>query len=382
MVVGQGEVHHRPRLDLAADHHGPLLDLVHAEDGRLRRVQDRRRHQRAVDATVGDGEGAAREVGDRQLAVACLAAEIADALLDAREVQRVGVTQHRHDEALRRADGDTDVVVVLVDDLLAFDLGIDRRQLLEPRDAGLHEEGHEAQPGAVLLLEIVLEPLAQPHHRGHVHLVEGGEHGGGVLRLLEAVGDGAAEPRHLHPLLAVGLLARASRRGGLGRGRRRGSARDRRKCGENIFLGGAAVLARGLDGGGRNALLLGELARRRTGGGEVGAGRRSSSSGCRLRRCRGGCSSGLRRGCAGGPCAGLDVAEDAAHLDGSAFFHGEVGNGAGNARIHLDGNLVGLELAKRLVDGNLVARLHQPLGNGRLGDRFAQSRNLDLDGHD
>jgi hypothetical protein len=26
--------------------------------------------------------------------------------------------------------------------------------------------------------------------------------------------------------------------------------------------------------------------------------------------------------------------------------------------------------------------LHQPLGDGCLGDRFTQSRNLDLDGHD
>ncbi len=50
--------------------------------------------------------------------------------------------------------------------------------------------------------------------------------------------------------------------------------------------------------------------------------------------------------------------------------------------IHLDGHLVGLQLAQGLVDGDGIARLHQPLGDGRLGDRFAQCRNLDLDSHD
>ena len=76
------------------------------------------------------------------------------------------------------------------------------------------------------------------------------------------------------------------------------------------------------------------------------------------------------------------MTEHAAHLDGGALFHGEFGDGAGDAGIHLDGDLVRLEFAQGLVDGDRIACLHQPLRNGRLGDRFAQSRNLDLDGHD
>ena len=62
--------------------------------------------------------------------------------------------------------------------------------------------------------------------------------------------------------------------------------------------------------------------------------------------------------------------------------HGQVDDGAGHARVDLDRHLVGLELDQRLVDRHRVARLHQPLGDGRLGDRFAQRRDLDLDGHD
>ena len=52
-----------------------------AEDGGLR-VEDRRRHQRAVDAAIGDRERAAREILDRQLAARALRARGRYRLLD------------------------------------------------------------------------------------------------------------------------------------------------------------------------------------------------------------------------------------------------------------------------------------------------------------
>ena len=52
VVVGEGDVHHRADLDPVADGDRPPRDLVHAEDAGLRRVEDRRRHQRAVDAAI------------------------------------------------------------------------------------------------------------------------------------------------------------------------------------------------------------------------------------------------------------------------------------------------------------------------------------------
>src|SRR6266568_2183282 len=70
VIVGQRQIHHRADLDPAADRHRAFLDLVHAENGGLRRVQDRRRHQRTVDAAIGDGEGAALHLVDLELAVA------------------------------------------------------------------------------------------------------------------------------------------------------------------------------------------------------------------------------------------------------------------------------------------------------------------------
>ena len=74
----------------------------------------------------------------RELAVARLLAEVGDLLLDVGEAQRVGVAQHRHHQALLGADGHADVVVVLVDDVVAVDLGVDRREgLAAPRSQAL-----------------------------------------------------------------------------------------------------------------------------------------------------------------------------------------------------------------------------------------------------
>jgi hypothetical protein len=58
----------------------------------------------------------------------------------------------------------------------------------------------------VLLLEQVLVVIAQRHNRGHVDLVEGRQHGGGALCVLEAAGDGLAQPRHAHAFLAGGVI--------------------------------------------------------------------------------------------------------------------------------------------------------------------------------
>ena len=89
------------------------------------------------------------------VAVAGALANVGDRLLDLGERQAVGVAHHRHDQALVGADRDADVVVVLVDDVGAVDLGVDRRDLLQRLDARLHEEAHEAELDAVLLLEEV-----------------------------------------------------------------------------------------------------------------------------------------------------------------------------------------------------------------------------------
>jgi hypothetical protein len=66
----------------------------------------------------------------------------------------------------------------------------------------LGEEAHEAELHAVLLLKQLLVLLAEFHHRAHVHLVVGGQHGGGVLRIFQATRDGLAQLGHAHAFFA------------------------------------------------------------------------------------------------------------------------------------------------------------------------------------
>src|SRR5437899_2368324 len=70
VVVAEREIHHRTNIDFAGDRYRSLLNLVHAEDAGLRRIENRRRHQRAVDAAVRDGKGAALHLFDLERAVA------------------------------------------------------------------------------------------------------------------------------------------------------------------------------------------------------------------------------------------------------------------------------------------------------------------------
>jgi hypothetical protein len=202
VIVGKCDIHHRADLDLVTDRDRPPFDLMHTEDAGLRRVEDRCRHQRAIDAAIRDREGAAGQLRDRQFAVARLATVLGDGLFDLGKTHSVGVAHHRDDEALLGADRDPDVVMVLVDDVVAVDFGVDRRQLLERDDRGLDKDRHKAEPDAVLFLEAIAVTLAQRDRLAHIDLVEGRQHRGGVLRRFKTLGDPAPQPAHPHVNLA------------------------------------------------------------------------------------------------------------------------------------------------------------------------------------
>ena len=142
-----------------------------------------------------------------------LTTEGADRLLDLGEGHPPRVPEHRHHEAPGGAHRDADVVIALVDDVVAVDLRVDRRVLDERSDGRLDEEGHEAEADAVLLLERLAVRRTQRRHGGHVHLVEGGEHRRRVLRELQPLAGAAAQAAHGHPLLAP---MRSGRRGRFG----------------------------------------------------------------------------------------------------------------------------------------------------------------------
>ena len=80
----------------------------------------------------------------------------------------VGVAHDGDDKAIGRADRDRDVEIIVIDDFVAIDLRIDRRNIARSKRNRLGEEAHETKPHAVLLLEQILVGRARFDHRAHV----------------------------------------------------------------------------------------------------------------------------------------------------------------------------------------------------------------------
>ena len=79
---------------------------------------------------------------------------IEDGLLDLGEALAVRLADDRHDQALLGADGHADVEVMVHHEVaFAFQAGIDLRHGFQRGDGRFHEERHEAELHAVLLLE-------------------------------------------------------------------------------------------------------------------------------------------------------------------------------------------------------------------------------------
>ena len=266
---------------------------------------------------------------------------------------------------------------ILVDDVGAVDLGVDFGNFLERVTAGLGEEGHEAQPDAVFFLKEVFVFFAQRHHLTHVHLVIGGEHGGGVLAVLEATGDGLAQAGHFHPFFACCIIRAHWRAWGGGnrcRGRR---GRGRGDGFGNIVFHDAPVASRALN-----------LIR-----GQTGLGHGLVRGGCvfhvlaRTGIASGWCGVlGFPRYRAGrvqvgvGPGAATDHAKLSARFDGAAFGGCDLGQDTGAGRGHFDRHFVGFQLTEHFVLRDAVADLFEPGGDGGLGHRLAQRRDHHVNG--
>ena len=347
---------------------------MHAQNARLGGVQDRRGHERTIDAAIGDGEGAALHLLQLQGAVAGALAEVGDGLLDLGEAHAVRVAHHGNHEALLGAHRNAQMVIVLVDEVRAVDLRVDRRNLLEGLGAGLHEEAHEAELGAMLLLEDVLVAGAQSHHFAHVDLVEGRQHGGGVLGVLEAARDGLAQLGHAHALFQRAVIGGGRHAGDDGRQRRGGGDHGASgHGGEHVALQHLAALARTGDVSGGQVVVGGDL-------GGCGGRRHRGRSGLGRRRSYG--SGGDRRGRrrSASPASG-DLAEQGAGGDRLAILGDDFHEHAGRRRVHFDGDLVGLEFDQGLVRLHHIAGLLVPAADGGLGDGFAQGGHADFSSH-
>ena len=279
----------------------------------------------------------------------------------------MGVADHRHDKPGGGTSGHAHMHEVLIDDIGAVDLGIHLGHFAQGMDAGLGEEGHEAKTHAVLLLEVIFVGVAQRHHLGHVHLVIGGQHRGGVLRIFQAARDGLAQAGHFHPFFARGILGRGRGAGG-GCGGRCGGLRGGGGL-HHIFLHDPTVAAGACDLSGVDAF-FGHHLLRRGGMGDIfacagGGGRRGGGCG------RGGGHSGD---------SAADHGELAIGLHGCAFGGDDFAQDTGSGAWHLDRDLVGFKFAEHFILRHGVADFLEPCGNRRLGHAFAERGDHDIDG--
>ena len=230
----------------------------------------------------------------------------------------------------------------------------------------------------MLLLEQVLVLVAQRHDRAHVDLVEGREHGGGVLRVLQPARDGLAQPRHLHALFA----RRRRRRGDGARICAVGTGRGRGRRPRSIAASMSPLVTRpslplpGTVEGSMPlsaAILRTDGRDRRFGAALAGAARASAPRpawpAAAARRLP-------RASAAAAPSR--DLAEQRADRDGLAVLDRDLGEHAGGRRRHFERDLVGFQLDQRLVDRDGFARLLEPFADGRFGDRFAKRGDADV----
>ena len=74
--------------------------------------------------------------------------------------------------------------------------------------ACFNEKGHKAHLYAMFLFESIFIKLAQLDHCGHVDLIIGGQHGGGILGFFEAARDGLAQTSHFHAFFTLLIFKR------------------------------------------------------------------------------------------------------------------------------------------------------------------------------
>mmetsp|Transcript_8427 Transcript_8427/g.18508 ORF Transcript_8427/g.18508 Transcript_8427/m.18508 type:complete len:214 (-) Transcript_8427:552-1193(-) len=189
------------------------------------------------------------------------------------------------------------------------------------------------------LLELPLVLVAQSDQRPHVHLLEGGQHGGGVLGLLEALRDPLPHAGHLHA--SLGTVA--------GRHHWRG---------------------RGLGG------WCGSLHRGSRGLRGCCGGCRGGRSGGLDRGCNRGRGSDRGRGSNGGALPRCQCEQRVAHLYLRPLLCEHLRDGACLGGAHLHVHLVRLDHRHHLVHLHPVPRLDLPAGQHAGGDGLPHDRHI------
>ena len=372
---------------------------------------------RAPAAGVRDRERAALDVVRDELLRAGAFREVGDRASRAEQVQALRVPDHRHDQALAalERDGDAEVHELLAHDRVAADLAVHPRPVLDRRDRRARDEGEVREVDAVALLILGLQPLADVHDLRQVDLEHGRHVRRSVERAAHVLGDAAAHGAHRLDDLA-GLGGDGWRGGRCRSWRRRGGRLPEREpvrparggggpaleVREDVLLRHAPAAAGAGDRVGVDAVLgcdsrhdrrdeglavPGRLRRLRLDGPGRGLRLRRSGAGLRLgHRLLVLMSTGLglrnrhgrRRRC-GDRAFGGDRREQRPHLDRLALGDEDLLDDAAARARDLRVDLVGRDLEQRLVGGDRLARLLEPLRDRPLRDGNAHLGHDDFD---
>ncbi len=193
MVVGESQIHNGADDDLAVAHDRAVRNGVHPQHRALGRVDNRGGENRAVHAAVGNGKGPPFQIGQGNLVVFDLPGKVGDGLLNLGEMHLIRTAQHRHHQPLFSTDSNPDMVVVIREDIVAVDAGVDFGEGFKGLHAGFHKKRHQPQLDAMTLLKTLLMLFAQGHNPAHIGFVEGGQHGGLLPGRQQPLGDALAD---------------------------------------------------------------------------------------------------------------------------------------------------------------------------------------------
>src|SRR6478672_6053968 len=154
-----------------------LADRLEGQDADLRRVDDRRRDDRAGPAGVVEREGAALDVVELEAAAAGPVGEIPDLAVEAMDRQPVRIVDDRHDQAVLDRYGHAQVHPVAQPVTFIGVVRVEVRVPAQGLDGRLGDEGVEAQADAFARLVGALVRVAQRNHARHVDFNDGVGHG-------------------------------------------------------------------------------------------------------------------------------------------------------------------------------------------------------------
>ena len=160
VIVGKTERQHQARLKRGAVPLRLHLRAHGAEDRDFRRVDDRRESRAADAAEARNRERTALNIRRRDLAFAHARRDAGQFLAQFQNAFAVDVAYDRHDEPVRRVDGNADVVIVLEDQRIlgGRERRIDVRIFLQCRHRGFEQERDQRHAIAFCLGGFVQAP--------------------------------------------------------------------------------------------------------------------------------------------------------------------------------------------------------------------------------